>query len=87
MTDAERAALVAVIKYATFGSPLPDHVAETIFAAIEGPIRADERARVVDEATEGDAVRRAYDALYLGPSTNGVAAMRAAIRAALGVGP
>jgi hypothetical protein len=86
MTDAERAALVERVISAAIVE-----VVEATIAAIEPAIRADERARVVEEATADEAVERATAVHFDGQpdrvTYNRVRRQtRAAIRAALGVG-
>jgi hypothetical protein len=90
MIDAERAALVE----RTISAAIVEVVEATI-AAIEPAIRADERARVVAEATTDEAVRAALALYWANPEwrearehqSYRILAMRSAIRAALGDGP
>jgi uncharacterized protein YbjT (DUF2867 family) len=98
MTDAERAALIEQIAricepegFCPRGWAAPSHRARGlvkatfILADIEPILRADERARVVAEATSPDAVWRGVEAIS--PERLYRAEMLAAIRAALGVEP
>jgi hypothetical protein len=60
--------------------------AKAALAAIEPAIRADERARVVAEATTDEAAVRAIETFWDSTSSSNTDSMREAIRAALGDG-
>jgi hypothetical protein len=87
MTDAERAALLILIQYPA-GPGLrvtTPEAADCILRVVEPAIRADERARVVAEATTDEAVGRATK-LFVSLDNEWKDDMREAIRAALGDG-